>query len=446
MSLPTTASPTWLPTEPLRWDVFCRVIDNHGDLGVCWRLATDLAARGQHVRLWVDDASALAWMAPQGCAGVQVCAWGDAEAGDAVPLAEPGDVVVEAFGCDPPASFVARMAARAEPGGGAPVWINLEYLSAEAYVERSHGLASPQFSGPGRGLTKWFWYPGFTLRTGGLLREPGLLDRLGTVDRDAARAEWLGRLRTSTASNGADRGPGGATSLDAAGDPQVVAASQPARLALLFCYDNPALPVWLDAMAQARQPWGVLVTPGLALQSVERWWRARTAAQAEQAASPGCTTRGVLRLGSLSLLPLAHVDQAQFDRLLRACDLNFVRGEDSFVRAHWAGRPFIWQAYVQHDDAQHAKIAAWLQVYLAGAPPDLSQVVSAGHLAWNRAPGLTAAGATAVAQDLIGRCSQDDDALWLAWTTWAEHRRAALAGQGDLVSQLLDFAAAKRRT
>jgi hypothetical protein len=51
---------------PLQWDVFCRVIDNFGDIGVCWRLATQLAGQGQRVRLWVDDASALAWMAPAG--------------------------------------------------------------------------------------------------------------------------------------------------------------------------------------------------------------------------------------------------------------------------------------------------------------------------------------------------------------------------------------------
>ena len=51
------------------WDIFCKVIDNHGDLGVCWRLARQLAGLGEAVRLWVDDASALAWMAPEGCAG-----------------------------------------------------------------------------------------------------------------------------------------------------------------------------------------------------------------------------------------------------------------------------------------------------------------------------------------------------------------------------------------
>ena len=158
------------------WDLYCRVIDNYGDIGVCWRLGADLASRGEEVRLWVDDPSPLSWMAPVVHPGVKVLRW----TGDAPPLA-PGEVVIEAFGCDPPPAFVERMASAARP----PVWVNLEYLSAEAYVERSHGLPSPQSSGPGVGLTKWFYYPGFTPATGGLLREPDLLDRqrrFGTVD------------------------------------------------------------------------------------------------------------------------------------------------------------------------------------------------------------------------------------------------------------------------
>ena len=107
------------------WDLFCRVIDNHGDLGVCWRLARDLASRGQAVRLWVDDAAALAWMAPERPPGIEVLAWPEG------PVeAVPGDVVIEAFGCDLPPAFIARMAQR-QP---APRWVNLEYLSAEDYV------------------------------------------------------------------------------------------------------------------------------------------------------------------------------------------------------------------------------------------------------------------------------------------------------------------------
>ena len=138
------------------WDIFCRVVDNHGDLGVCWRLAVDLAERGETARLWVDDESALQWMAPLGHPGIELIRWGKPHG----PLAEraPGDVVIEAFGCELPALFAKRMAQRTP----APCWINLEYLSAEAYVERSHGLPSPQLAGPAAGLRKWFFYPGFT--------------------------------------------------------------------------------------------------------------------------------------------------------------------------------------------------------------------------------------------------------------------------------------------
>ena len=56
----------------MKWDLFCRVVDNFGDVGVCWRLAADLAQRGEQVRLWIDDASALTWMALQGARGVKM--------------------------------------------------------------------------------------------------------------------------------------------------------------------------------------------------------------------------------------------------------------------------------------------------------------------------------------------------------------------------------------
>lgn len=270
----------------MHWDLFCRVVDNFGDIGVCCRLARDLASRGDRVRLWVDDASALAWLAPTGCAGVEVGAF-DAATG-------PGDVVIEAFGCDPPPAFVEQMAARR------PVWINLEYLSAEAYVERSHGLPSPQPNG----LTKWFFYPGFTPRTGGLIRESGLLAEREAFDRDA----WLAGL-------GLARRPG-------------------ERVVTLFCYDNPAIPALLQSLAEA--PTLLLLTPGFA--------------QAQVADVPA----GVRRVA------LPWLAQPDFDNLLWAGDLNFVRGEDSLVRALWAGAPFVWQAYPQHDGVHAAKLQALL--------------------------------------------------------------------------------------
>lgn len=351
----------------MRWDVFCRVIDNHGDLGVCWRLARDLAARGETIRLWIDDPSALAWMAPRGATGVEVIPWAEA-----APLPPPQDVVVEAFGCDPPAAFVAAMAARPRP----PVWINLEYLSAEDYVERSHGLPSPQFAGPGRGLVKWFFYPGFTPRTGGLLCEPGLLAARAAFDRDA----WLGS--------------------------QGLAPPAGERLVSLFAYEARALPALLAALGDA--PTWLLAAPGASQQAL--------------ATLP--------RPPAVRWQPLPWLAQDDYDRLLWSCDLNLVRGEDSFVRAQWAGAPFLWHIYPQHDGAHHAKLEAFLARFAAAAPAGASPVTDAVAEAmrqWNadRAP---------------GRLHLPDLA---AWRAACEAWRAELAAQPDLTTQLLAFVATR---
>ncbi len=354
-------APPLHPPLHLRWDIFCRVVDNLGDVGFCWRLAADLAARGQRVRLVIDDPAPLAWMAPQGAHGVTVQRWPD-DAEAAVALGAPADVVIEAFGCDPPPAFVAAMAAAAVP----PTWLNLEYLSAEPYVERCHGLPSPQPNG----LVKHFFYPGFTPRTGGLLREPGLI-----AERDAFdAAAWL-------AAQGIARQPG-------------------ERLVALFCYANDRVPALLESLA-ADGPALVLLTPGYAEAQVTH-------------APPG------VRLHRLPWLA-----QADFDRLLWGCDLNLVRGEDSLVRALWARRPFVWQAYPQHDGAHVAKLDAMLDTL--ALPPD----VAASWRAWNAVPGshwpgLPAPGpwaaAAAAASDSLAQAPD----LVTGLRTWvARHRQAA---------------------
>lgn len=313
----------------MRWDIFCKVIDNHGDLGVCWRLARALAGAGDRVRLWVDDASALAWMAPQGCTGVEVLAWDDKPiAAEHLATGAAPDVLIEAFGCDPAPAVVAQFAQAMEKDGRKRCWINLEYLSAEPYVERLHGLPSPVFRGPGAGLTKHFFYPGFTPATGGLLREDDLAARQAAFDRKG----WL-------ASQGIDwRGE---------------------RLVSLFSYEPPALASLLAQLKSAPEPTRLVVTSGRATAAVRALC---------PSGEPG---------GALSIHWLPHVPQEDFDHLLWSCDLNFVRGEDSLVRGLWAGAPLVWQIYPQDDDAHHEKLNAfldWLQ-----APESLRRF----HHGWN---------------------------------------------------------------
>ena len=382
------------PHPSLLWDVFCRVIDNHGDLGVCWRLARELAARGQRVRLWVDDASALAWMAPgalQGdVPGVQVLPWAsaqDAQAVAALTAGAPAKVWIEAFGCEIPPEFIASGASLASNGSHfdhqPPVWLNLEYLSAEPYVERMHALPSPVLRGPAAGWTKWFFYPGFTPRTGGLLREADLPARLAAFDR----AAWLR-----------------AQGIDWRGE-QVMS---------LFCYEPATLPALLRQLATADAPTRLLVTAG----------RASAAVQHTIAHEIGLQ-RLLHERRQLSISYLPHLPQTGYDELLWACDWNFVRGEDSLVRALWAGRPFVWQIYPQpEDDAHHAKLHAfldWLQ-----APPSLRRF----HDAWND---VHPAGHAAPPLLL------PDAADGAAWQEAVQAARARLLAQPSLAEQLIGF-------
>lgn len=351
------------------WDIFCKVIDNHGDIGVCWRLSAQLADRGAKVRLWIDDPSGLAWMAPAGQAGVEVLPWNGR-----TPPQQPGDAVIEAFGCDLDESFQAAIAAESAATGRQPAWINLEYLTAESFAERCHALPSPVMSGPAAGLAKRFFYPGYTPLTGGLLRERNLAALQSRFDR----AAWL-------------RGHG----IDA-GD---------ARLVSLFCYEPGGMGELLAQWARGPRRTRLLVTHGRPARAV------RAALYTLEQSQPGWNDPAMLDIAFLPLLT-----QPEFDRLLWSCDLNFVRGEDSLVRALWAGKPLVWQIYPQHDNAHHAKLAAfldWLE-----APASLREF----HRAWNgvEAMALPAADPT-------------------AWEDCVRNARERLLKQDDLVTQLLRF-------
>ncbi|MEG0923337.1 MAG: elongation factor P maturation arginine rhamnosyltransferase EarP [Comamonas sp.] len=360
--MPTPSLP---PLPPQRWDIFCQVIDNFGDIGVCWRLATDLAAHGHHVRLWADDASALRWMAPQGTAVVDVLPWPTQAL--QVPQDGPGDIVIEAFGCEIPAPFQQAIAAATQTRTQKPVWINLEYLSAEEYVERCHRLPSRIMSGPAAGCTRWFFYPGFTDKTGGLLRELDLAQRQQQFDRDA----W--RTHHGLA-------------------PQDTAIS-------LFCYEPAALLQMFTAAGPQAQ-W--LVTPGRATDLVQQ----------------------TLRPTPSNVRFLPPVDQSAFDEMLWACDLNLVRGEDSLVRALWAGQAFVWQIYPQHDNAHHAKLEAFLD--WLDAPKSLRRM----HRWWN---GITSDRAVTTL----------DAELLTQWRDCTQNAAQRLRAQASLVEQLVAFVAEK---
>jgi uncharacterized repeat protein (TIGR03837 family) len=327
------------------WDIFCSVVDNYGDIGVCWRLARQLSCELQQcVRLWVDDlasfrrlcASVNPALESQRIDGVEVRHWRSA-----LPPVAPADVVVEGFGVRVPDSYIAAMA-ECTPR---PVWINLEHLSAEAWVEGCHGLPSPH---PHLPLVKYFFFPGFTAATGGLLIERGFAHTRDVFQADVeARDRFWQALGVAPT---ADAGP---------------------RISL-FSYENAALSALIAVWSAGREPVTCIVPEGRALTQL--------AGIVRKSLEPGSR----LVQGRLTIHAVPFLDLDQYDRLLWACDINFVRGEDSFVRAQLAARPQVWQAYVQNDDAHLAKLAAFLDRYTDGLDAGTAAVVRSLHEAWNR--------------------------------------------------------------
>ncbi|EJM66624.1 PP_1857 family protein [Pseudomonas sp. GM50] len=332
-----------------RWDIFCTVVDNFGDIGVTWRLARQLVAEhGATVRLWVDDLRAFERLCPQidinaaqqWQQGVEVRQW----SADWQPT-EAADVVIAAFACQLPSAYMEAMAEREKP----PLWMNLDYLSAEDWVVGCHGLPSVKY----KNVQKFFFFPGFRKGTGGLLRESGLLERRRQFQQSPqAQQEFLQGL-------GIDRVPN-------------------AQLISLFAYENTGLASWLDTMAADSTPTHLLVPEGRILGNVERWLGV-----------DGLKAGAVHVRDALTVQVLPFVRQDQYDLLLWSCDFNAVRGEDSFVRAQWAGRPLLWHIYRQDEDIHLDKLDAFLTLYTQGLSEPAREAISGLWRAWNAGETMT---------------------------------------------------------
>ncbi|CAH2808779.1 MAG: FIG00454742: hypothetical protein [uncultured Paraburkholderia sp.] len=332
-------------------DIFCAVIDNFGDIGVCWRLARQLAAEhGWQVRVFVDELHAFQKLYPslaldrarQNIGGIVIEHWHEPEyAGD---MLEVADVVIEAFACELPPVYVAAMARREH----APAWFNLDYLSAEDWVADFHLRPSPH---PRYPLTKTFFFPGIGPGTGGVLKEKHLDAARAAFETSASARDTWWREATGHA-----QPPEGTTVVS------------------LFAYENRAVDDLLAQWRDSAEPVILLVPEGCISGAVARLFGLPAFAAGTHAES-----------GNLRAFALAFTEQTAYDALLWVSHINFVRGEDSFVRAQWAARPFIWHIYPQADDAHLPKLDAALAHYARGLPSDAHDAIARFWHAWNGA-------------------------------------------------------------
>jgi uncharacterized repeat protein (TIGR03837 family) len=186
----------------------------------------------------------------------------------------------------------------------------------------------------------------------------------------------------------------------------------------LFAYENPALPALLDAWAADAHSITCLVPEGRVIPQLAEWLSVSELRVGDEH-----------RRGALHLHILPFLDQDAYDHLLWACDLNFARGEDSCVRAQWAARPVVWQAYPQTENVHWDKLNALLAHYTEGLGSAAARAVSGVWRHWNGMP--------------------EPDGMAACWAAWRTHqavieRHAAvwcdrLGLAGRLTDKLVDF-------
>ena len=350
-----------------RWDIFCKIVDNFGDIGVCWRLAKQLHVEyGMQIRLLVDDFEAAQVIIPnlnlseshQVCDEIGITKWDDK-----TDFSHAAEVVIETFSCDLPSVYVAAMVQQKSK------WVNLEYLSAEPWVADFHAKPSPQANG----LTRYFFFPGFTEATGGLIREKNILSHHSDIRLNDKRG-----LKVS-----------------------------------LFCYQNAPIHDLFTGLQANNHAVSVYVPVSCILPQIADFFGVDS-----------IDVGDYLSRENLHVHVLPFLSQADYDVLLRDCDLNFVRGEDSWVRAIWAGKAFIWQPYLQSENTHIKKLNAFLALFYASFSE--KQVLCEAHECWS-----------------AGQLPKD---VWLAYLdnfkaieTYTYQQTKQYSKQTDLAAKLVTF-------
>jgi len=316
-----------------RWDIFCKIVDNYGDIGVCWRLSQQLAKEHHlQVRLFIDDFATAKKIIPsldsslmqQSIQEVEICAWPTLEI-------TPGDVVIETFSCTLPDAYLQKMVIIQS------IWINLEYLSAEAWVSDLHARPSPH---PTLKIIRHFYFPGFNNDTGGLIRENHISEYSIT---EANIKKNTGKKNEYSAN--------------------VLKIS-------LFCYPNAPIQDLLTCLLENKRAVLLYVPASVILPKIACFFNKKSVTAGE-----------ILSRGNLTCQVLPFLSQEDYDQLLNTCDLNFVRGEDSWVRAIWAGKPFIWQPYIQTENTHFEKLEAFLTTFYADFPQN--QMLRKAYQCWS---------------------------------------------------------------
>lgn len=305
-------------------DIFCEIIDNYGDIGVVYRTAKELQKifPKSKIRVFLNRLdefkkinSQVLDLPSQNIDGIEHITF-DYLRDNANELLT-AQVIIEAFGCQIPEEYMEIAYDNSE------LLINLEYLSAEDWIEDFHLQSSPL----GRGkLKKVFFMPGFTEKSGGVIADSNYLERIQRVleNKEFYEKKYLSDIE--------DR------------ENKIVGT--------LFSYEKNFTPLLEDLKKLDKDV--VILAMGEKTQDSLRKILKNFSIE---------DFRNSLKYGKIEIRFLNFLNQEEYEELINIVDFNFVRGEDSFIRAVLTGKPYMWHIYCQEEYAHMDKIEGFLDKY-----------------------------------------------------------------------------------
>ncbi|MGL5971328.1 MAG: elongation factor P maturation arginine rhamnosyltransferase EarP [Cetobacterium sp.] len=307
-------------------DIFCEIIDNFGDIGVVYRLAKEfknIYKEDIKIRVFLNrldefleinkKAKNISWQEIDGIEYItneflakNICTF------------SPANVIIEAFGCNVLEEYLEK--AKQE----STLLINLEYLSGETWIEDIHLMESPIGA---KKLKKYFYMPGFRENTGGVIVDNLFLKRKLAVlnNKDYYRKKYLSDLD-----------------------------SEEYFVGTIFSYEKNFIPLF-EALSQNNKKNYILVLGEKSKESIKENLKNLNAEYLRT---------DLAQYKNIKIKFMPFLEQEEYEELINLVDYNFVRGEDSFVRALLTGKPFVWHIYLQEEMAHMDKIEGFIERYV----------------------------------------------------------------------------------
>lgn len=281
-------------------DIFCQVIDNYGDVGVAYRLAREFKRvyPNKKLRFVINQIEELNLIRKS--ENIEVILYKDIS-----KIENSADLIIESFGCEIPKEYMDKALKKSK------LIINLEYFSAEKWVDDFH----LQESFLGGNLKKYFFIPGLSEKSGGILLDNEFLQRKKKVE--ANKEYYLEKF-------------GIKEKYDLIGS--------------VFSYKK-NFDSLIEELKKLDKKIILLILSEKTQKNFIKYFDNGN------------------NYDKIEFVKLPFFTYDKYEELLALCDFNLVRGEDSFVRALLLGKPFLWHIYPQDENTHIKKLESFLEKY-----------------------------------------------------------------------------------